>query len=100
MALGDSLRGLLFAGRQLKRLADAAERIADRMDGKLPPPTLLKDAPPDPVVVLTDHASIADAYVVETRLRDVLGRDPTPEEIVEELDEASDARDAKLTEPV
>jgi len=86
MKLLPSLRALVSIRRSLARLADAAERIADRMDGIPAPALSFPEAPPETVVAYTSPDTAAAAWDVETRLRDTLHRDPSPEEILEALE--------------
>lgn len=81
-------RGLL---KQLNRIADALERIANAAEGKVPPEEL-PDADDqgieDPPVELTNptEAEFARNYAIEQELTRVLGRAPTSEEIVRAID--------------
>lgn len=100
MKLLPSLRALVSIRRSLARLADAAERIADRMDGRPAPPLSFDEAPPETVVAYTSPEVAAAAYEIEDRLRGTLHRDPSPEEILEEMArEAAALPGAPVIEP-
>jgi len=72
--------------REVKRGADALDRIADAAEGyprpRQSPPVV--DAPVE--VVRSSPGEMERAYAVEARLRRILGRDPTAEEVVADLD--------------
>lgn len=80
------LRGLLTIGAELRKLRVAVERLADATEGKsrLEPTA---DAPEEPLEIQyradTDYVH---QYAVEQRLARTLGRPPTADELVRELD--------------
>ncbi len=85
--VGDLLTGVAALGRIVKELAGirvALERLADHAEGKSPPgvETPLNQEP----IILRHRDDYAVALEVENRLRSILHRDPTAEEIVRELD--------------
>jgi len=67
-------RSLRSIDATLKRLADASEGVTPAKD--------LGDAPTE-VLPFTDYAA---AFAIEERLRAQLKRDPTPEEILQDLE--------------
>lgn len=85
------LRAILTIGRQLRRIANALERLTEieeaRYLGRAPANATLPDPPEEPLQVAysreVDHAR---AYAVEQRLTHQLGRVPSPEEICNEID--------------
>jgi len=75
------LRSLAGIRRELTLIRLALDRLAPPQD-VVPPP-----APDDPVTVAYGNDRDRNiAYLVEQRLRDTLGRDPSPEEILTEVD--------------
>ena len=81
------LRALLSIGRELRLLRVAVERLADAQAGIVPPPVDLPEAEPEPPTVeYTRDTDYARQYAIECRLARQLGRTPTPDEIVRELD--------------
>lgn len=89
------LRAILSIGRELRLLRHAVERLADAHEGKVAPPMDLPDSPEEPLAVAyTRDADYARQYQIELRLARQLGRTPTPDEIIRELDgEEQDPQD-------
>lgn len=82
------LRALLTIGRELRLIRVALTRLADAQEGILPPPQDLPDAPEEPLAVeYTRDSDYARQFQIELRLRRQLGRDPSPDEIIRELDQ-------------
>lgn len=80
------LRALLSIGREIRLLRQSVERLADAQEGKQPLVDL--PAPPeDPLeIVYSRDSDYTRQFQIELRLKRQLGRDPTPDEIVRELD--------------
>lgn len=82
-------RMYLGSRRDLRSIAKSLNRIADHLEGKTPA-TDLPEAPKDAAAVevaYTPNSYLNRAWMMEQRLTRTLGRVPTPEEIVRELDE-------------
>lgn len=85
------LRLLASGLRALARIAAALERIADVQEG-VTRPREVAPAPKERLTTLEPTSRMADrdlqrAYAIELRLRQTLGYDPSPEQIVKEFDE-------------
>lgn len=82
-------RGYLGARKDLRRIAKALERIADRMEGR---PLPVEELPPAErggsavEVGYGNEKDYARAYRKELDLAAILGRQPTSEEIIEALE--------------
>lgn len=80
------LRLYVGARRDLHRMANALERIANRMEGRpLPPEELPKEERGSTLtdVAYTSEKEYSKIYATEARLAAHLGRQPTPEEIIQ-----------------
>ena len=81
------LRALTKIGRELRLIRQGVDRLADAAEGVPPAPIDLPEAPMEPMVVQhRDAPELARAYDIELRLADTLGRQPTEDEIIHELD--------------
>lgn len=78
------IRALLMGAAELKQLRLAAERIANALEGKSAPAVSV-DPLEEPIHVRSAE-DFGLSYAIEQRLRRQLGRDPTADEIVRELD--------------
>jgi hypothetical protein len=81
------LRALLLIGRELRLIRLGVERLADLQDGRQISAIPLPDAPEEPLsIAQASDLDFARGYEVEQRLARQLGRQPTPEEICQEID--------------
>lgn len=81
------VRALFRIARNLGRIAAAQERLADRAEGIAPRPRALPEPPEEPVEIsFTPDLDYVRAEMVEQRLRQQLGRQPSAEEICQEID--------------
>lgn len=85
-SLGLLVREVRLLRQDLHMLLAQLTRIANAQEG-IPPPAVPAPADVfDPPEVFTGDRDFAQVEAVESRLRQTLGRDPTPEELVHELD--------------
>ena len=90
---------LLFGRRDLKRCAQALERIADRLEGRPLPTRDLPPAEKDPAwdVAYGSDKDYARAYRKEVQMAGVLGRQPTTDELLVALEEEDGADHLQVT---
>src|SRR6187455_878566 len=84
MGVFDALRGP--DAKVAERIATALERIADALEGQTP----LQELPPEPDEIretrVSDHEDLARMDTVALELSQLLGRDPTADELVHAVD--------------
>lgn len=80
------LRALLSIGRELRLLRMSVERLADAYEGKSPLVELPPAEEPPPAIEYDRDRDYGRQYQIELRLERQLGRRPTPDEIIRELD--------------
>ena len=81
-----ALRAILTVGRELHGIRVELARLADAYEGKTAMVELPPSDEPPPQIEYDRDRDYARQYQIEQRLARQLGRTPTPEEILRELD--------------
>lgn len=87
------IRAVLTVGRELAGIRAQLTRIADAAEGIPPTPPPLPPLPPEPPQIHHSREGFAEQFHVEQRLAQQLGRPPTEDEVVRELDGVEWGRD-------
>lgn len=81
------IKALVTIGAELTQIREQLTRLANAAEG-IPAPArpLPEELPEPPMLAHPSESAYAEAYDLEQRLRKTLGRDPTADEILHELD--------------